>query len=128
MTSCSIFSQGIKPKVQLIGKDTCFCFTIAQSKIIAKDLEKGRYNDSILTQMECEVEVLKEQKAVNDTAILGLQKKLENQNQVISNQYKTIQKVTDNLQVSEKKVRNQVWQKRLFVITTFLFLGFTILK
>jgi hypothetical protein len=112
----------------MIGKDTCFCFTVAQSKIIAKDLEKGQYNDSILTQMECEVEALKKQKETNDTATVVLQNKIANQEQIITNQTEAVQQVTDKLQASERKVRNQVWQKRVFVITTFIFLGFTILK
>ncbi|HSH64714.1 MAG TPA: hypothetical protein VLB84_02720 [Bacteroidia bacterium] len=112
----------------MIGNDTCFCFTITQSKIIAKDLEKGQYNDSILAQMECEVEALKKQKFTNDTATVVLQNKIANQDQIITNQTEAVQKVTNKLQASEKKVRKQVWQKRLFVITTFIFLGFTILK
>ena len=126
--SCSIFSQGIKPKVQLIGNDTCFCFTIPQSKIIAKDLQKGAYNDSILTQTECELEALKEQKLVTDTATSILQNKIKNQAQIITNQESGLQMVTGDLLVSKKQERNQLWQKRLFVVTTFICLGFAIIK
>lgn len=128
MMNCSIFSQGIKPKVQLIGNDTCFCFTIAQSKIIAKDLEKGMYNDSILAQMECALEAVKEQKLTSDTAIIVLQNTIQNQGQIIDNQAEAFQKLTDELQVSNRKVRNQAWQKRFFVVTTLFLIGFTVLK
>ena len=126
--SCSIFSQGIKPQKQLIGKDTCFCFTIPQSKIIARDLQKGVYNDSILAQTECELEALKEQKLVNDTATNVLQIKIKNQTQIITNQETALQMVTGDLLVSKKKERNQLWQKRLFAVTTFIGLGFAIIK
>jgi hypothetical protein len=126
--SCLIFSQTIKPTVQLIGKDTCFCFTIPQSKIIAKELQKGIYNDSILLQTECELEALKEQKAVNDTATEVLQNKIKNQTQVISNQESAMQTLVHDLQVSKKRERSQLWQKRLFIVTTFLSVGFVILK
>lgn len=112
----------------MIGNDTCFCFTIPQSKIIAKDLQKGAYNDSILTQTECELEALKEQKLVTDTATSILQNKIKNQAQIITNQESGLQMVTGDLLVSKKQERNQLWQKRLFVVTTFICLGFAIIK
>jgi hypothetical protein len=126
--SCSIFSQGIKPKVQLIGNDTCFCFTIPQSKIIAKDLQKGVYNDSILAQTECELEALKEQKLVSDTTTVALQTKIKNQTKMMLNQESALQTSTNDLQLLTKRERNQRWGKRIFAVTTFIFLGFTILK
>jgi hypothetical protein len=126
--SCSIFSQSIKPKVQLIGNDTCFCFTIPQSKIIAKDLQKGVYNDSILTQTESELEALKQQKLVTDTATSILQNKIKNQAQMITNQETALQMVTGDLLLSKKHERNQLWQKRLFAVTTFICLVFAIIK
>jgi hypothetical protein len=123
-----IFSQTITPKIQLIGKDTCFCFTIPQSKIIAKELQKGLYNDSILTQTECELGALKEQKATDDKATIVLQQKVKNQSQMLTNQENAVAAVTSDLQSSRKNERNQRWQKRFFVLTTFLSVGFTILK
>jgi len=126
--SYSIFSQSIKPKVQLIGKDTCYCFTVLQSKIIAADLEKGMYNDSILALTECELEALKEQKLTTDTATTVLQIKIKNQTQIMFNQEHTLQTISNDLQVSKKHERNQRLGKRLFAVTTFIFLGFAILK
>src|SRR3954470_7442668 len=124
--SYSIFSQSIKPKVQLIGKDTCYCFTVLQSKIIAADLEKGMYNDSILALTECELEALKEQKLTTDTATTVLQIKIKNQTQIMFNQEHTLQTISNDLQVSKKHERNQRLGKRLFAVTTFIFLGFAI--
>ncbi len=113
----------------MIGNDTCFCFTIPQSKIIAKDLQKGAYNDSILTQTECELEALKQQKKlVADTATSILQNKIKNQAQIITNQETALQMVTGDLLVSKKQELNQLWQKRLFAVTTFICLGFAIIK
>lgn len=112
----------------MIGKDTCFCFTIPQSKIIAKDLQKGLYSDSILAQTEYELETLKEQKLVNDTATNILQIKIKNQGQMISNKETALQMVTGDLLVSKKHERSQLWQKRLFAFTTFIALSFAIIK
>jgi hypothetical protein len=112
----------------LIGNDTCFCFTIPQSKIIARDLQKGVYNDSILAQTECELEALREQKLANDSAKSILQNKIKNQTQIITNQETALQMVTGDLLVSKKHERNQLWQKRLFAVTAFVCLGFAIIK
>ena len=126
--SFSIFSQGIKPRIQLIGKDTFFCFTIPQSKIIAKDLEKGRYCDSIRIQTECELEAIKEQTQAKDTTILILQEKIRNQTAMAGNQNTITQTLTEDLQASKKSERKERLQKRFFAVTTFIFLGFAILK
>lgn len=126
--SYSIFSQDIKPIVQLIGKDTFFCFTIPQSKIIAKDLEKGRYCDSILSQTECELEALKEQIITNDTAISVLQENISNQAKMNINLETALQTIESDLLLSKKHERKQRWQKRLFVATTFILVSFAILK
>jgi hypothetical protein len=91
-------------------------------------IQKGVYNDSILTQTECELEALKEQKLVNDTATSVLQNKIKNQAQIITNQESGLQMVTGDLLVSKRHERNQLWQKRLFAITTFICLGFAIIK
>ncbi len=128
MTNCSIFSQGIKPNVQLIGKDTCFCFTIPQSKIIAKDLQKGLYNDSILIQAECELEALKEQKLVTDSATSILQRKIKDQTTMMVNQEEILKTISGDLKSARKKENNQRWLKRLFVATSIILLGFTIIK
>jgi 23S rRNA U2552 (ribose-2'-O)-methylase RlmE/FtsJ len=126
--SFSIFSQGIKPKVQVIGKDIFFCFTVPQSKIVARGLQKEIYNDSILAQTECELEALKEQKVVSDTAKAVLKTKIENQTKIMRNQEAALQTITNDLQVSKKRERNQRLGKRLFAVTTFILLGFAILK
>lgn len=91
-------------------------------------MQKGTYNDSILTQTECELEALKEQKLVTDTATSILQNKIKNQSQIITNQESGLQMLTGDFLVSKKQERNQLWQKRLFVVTTFICLGFAIIK
>jgi frataxin-like iron-binding protein CyaY len=112
----------------LIGKDTCFCFTISQSKLIAKDLQKGVYNDSILAQTECELETLKEQKLVHDSATSVLQTKIKNQATIMVNQEEALQTLSGDLKSARKKENNQRWQKRLFVAATFIALSFAIIK
>jgi len=128
MMGFSGFSQSLIPKVQVQNKDTLFCFTIPQSKVIAKHLENSTYCDSVLIQTENEVELLNQLQAINDSSILVLKMKAENQQYLIGNQDGTIQNLNTDLKRSEKKYRNERWQKRLFAAGTFLFAALAILK
>jgi hypothetical protein len=122
------FSQSLIPKVQVQNKDTLFCFTIPQSKVIAKHLENSAYCDSVLMQTENEVDLLNQLQTVNDSSILVLKMKTENQQYIIGNQDGIIQNLNTDLKRSEKKYRNERWQKRLFAAGTFLFAALAILK
>lgn len=126
--SFSVSSQSLIPKVQVQNKDTLFCFTIPQSKVIAKHLENSKYCDSVLTQTENEVELLNQLQAVNDSSILVLTMKTGNQQHIINNQEGVIQNLNTDLKQSEKKYRNERWQKRLFAAGTFIFAALAILK
>ena len=128
MMSFSGFSQSLIPKVQVQNKDTLFCFTIPQSKVIAKHLENSTYCDSVLTQTENEVELLNQLQTVNDSSILVLRMKTENQQFIISNQEGVIANLNEDIKRSEKKYRNERWQKRLFAAGTFLFAVLAILN
>jgi hypothetical protein len=128
MMSFSVSSQSLIPKVQVQNKDTLFCFTIPQSKVIAKHLENSKYCDSVLTQTENEVELLNQLQAVNDSSILVLTMKTGNQQHFINNQEGVIQNLNTDLKQSEKKYRNERWQKRLFAAGTFIFAALAILK
>lgn len=128
MMSFSGFSQSLIPKVQVQNKDTLFCFTIPQSKVIARHLENSIYCDSVLTQTENEVELLNQLQAVNDSSLLVFKMKTENQQYIITNKDGIIQNLNVDLKRSEKKYRNERWQKRLFAAGTFLFAALAILK
>jgi len=96
--------------------------------VIAKHLENSTYCDSVLIQTENEVELLNQLQAINDSSILVLKMKAENQQYLIGNQDGTIQNLNTDLKRSEKKYRNERWQKRLFSAGTFLFAALAILK
>lgn len=128
MMSFSVSSQSLIPKVQVQNKDTLFCFTIPQSKVIAKHLENSTYCDSVLIQTENEVNLLNQLQAVNDSSIMVLKMKTENQQSIIGNQDGIIQNLNTDLKRSEKKYRNERWQKRLFAAGTFIFAALAILK
>lgn len=121
-------SQTLTPKVTIQNKDTLFCFTIPQSKVIAKHLQNSTYCDSILAQTENEVELLNQRQAVNDSSLLVLKMKTENQQSIMSNQEGEISNLNLKLGQTEKKFKSERWQKRLFAAGTFLFAALYILK
>jgi hypothetical protein len=121
-------SQSLKPKVQLIGKDTCFCFTISQSKIIATELQTHRYCDSILVKTEKQVDTFNQLLTTKDSCLEISQHKLENQNTVIDNLEKYADAVTDDLQKTKKQYHAQQWQKEFFIMTSFFLGVLTIIK
>lgn len=127
-TSFSASSQSLTPKVIVQNKDTLFCFTIPQSKVIAKHLENSKYCDSVLTKTENEVELLNQLQAVNDSSILVLKVKTDNQQYIINNQEGVITNLNVDMKQTEKKYRNERWQKRLFAAGTFIFAALAILK
>lgn len=126
--SFSASSQNLTPKVQVQNKDTLFCFTIPQSKAIGKHLENSRYCDSVLVQTENEVELLNQLQMVKDSSLLIMKMKTDNQQYIINNREGVIQNLNTDLKRSEKKYRNERWQKRLFAVGTFLFAALAILK
>ena len=113
-------SQHLTPKIRLENKDTLFCFTIPQSKVIAKHLENSRYCDSTLAQTENQVELLNQLQVVNDSSMLVMKMKTENQQTMLDNQDAVIGGLNLKLEQSEKKFKSERWQKRLFAAGFFL--------
>lgn len=126
--SFTAFSQGLTPKVQVQNKDTLFCFTLPQSKVIAKHLENSRYCDSVLAQTEAQVETLNQLQAVSDSSLLMMKMKTETQQLIMANQETTITDLNVKLEQTDKKFKSERWQKRLFAVGTFLFATLAILK
>ncbi len=126
--SFTVSSQTLTPTVSIQNKDTLFCFTIPQAKVIAKHLQNSTYCDSVLAQTENEVELLNQMQALNDSSLLVLKMKTENQQSMMTNQEGEIGNLNLKLGQTEKKVKSERWQKRLFAVGTFLFAALYILK
>ncbi|OFY84717.1 MAG: hypothetical protein A3F72_15595 [Bacteroidetes bacterium RIFCSPLOWO2_12_FULL_35_15] len=91
-------------------------------------MENSRYCDSVLTQTENEVELLNQLQAIKDSSLLIMKMKTENQQSIITNQDVQIGNLNIDLKQSEKKFRQERWQKRLFATGTFIFAVLTIIK
>ncbi|HSH67799.1 MAG TPA: hypothetical protein VLB84_18805 [Bacteroidia bacterium] len=96
--------------------------------MIAKHLQNSRYCDSVLVQTENEVELLNQLQAVNDSSLLIMKMKTENQQTVILNQESVIGDLHLKVQHTEKKFKNERWQKSLFAVGFFVISVVAIVK
>ena len=67
MISCSGFSQTLTPIVQELNGDTLFCFTIPQSKELAKYIQAKLGCDSLMTVQTELVELYNQSIEINDS-------------------------------------------------------------
>lgn len=116
MMSFSCFSQNLKPTVHQINEDTVFCFTIGQSKEIAKRIESGSYKDSIASRLEQENVRLSLISAKNDSTILSLEQKILNLEGISQNQNVNIKLLNKTLQIQERKIKRGNFHKTLLGI------------
>jgi hypothetical protein len=110
-------SQDLVPKVQQIGNEKHYCFTILQSREIAKLLELGKYNDSLVSSLSLanqRFELLIQKK---DSIISFQSDKLENYSMVQQNNDKTIFLLEERLARQEKKVKRGKLHKILLAVS-----------
>ncbi len=110
------FSQGLSPQVQIIKNDTLFCFTIGQSKTIARHLTNSAYCDSLEGEYVTNIERLNEINKVKDTTIIQLQHKINNLNSIADNNTQSIEKLQDLVEIKDRKLRHSRFHKTLLII------------
>lgn len=126
--SCTATSQNLRPKVQQQGKDTLFCFTLSQSRDIARLLDQGRYCGTLLVRSEEQIALLRQLQALSDSALFIATTQTQNQRLIIDNQQSELLSINLKLAQSTKKVRAERWQKRVFLVTTIALGTWLILK
>ncbi|MBL4574826.1 MAG: hypothetical protein JKY51_01840 [Opitutaceae bacterium] len=111
--SCSTFSQGLKPIVQQIDTNIVFCFTISQSKEIAKRIASGAYKDSIATRLELESSRLFLVTQKQDSTIYFLELKQGNMNTMSQNQKVHIGLLNNTINDQQHKIKRSRFHKIL---------------
>ena len=114
--SCSAFSQGLTPTVQVLDGDTVFCFTIPQSKEIAKRIEANKWCDSVIIGQEIVVELLNQSIVVKDSLAFQLKGKLKNLEVINQNQETNLDYLNESLKVKDEKLKKSKVQKVLLSI------------
>ena len=106
----------MKPIVQELNGDTLFCFTIPQSKEIAKRIQSNAYCDSLMVEQQELVELLDELNTTKDSITTGLEKKVWNLEQMNQNQGDNIELLERTLEVKDKKLKKSKTHKILLGI------------
>lgn len=117
MTSYISISQDLTPKVQQTGNEKRYCFTIAQSREIAKLLELGKYNDSLVSSLSLANQRFQLLIQKKDSIISFQSDKLENYAMVQQNNDKTIFLLEERLAQQERKVKRGKLQKILLGVS-----------
>ena len=99
------FSQGLTPTVQVLDGDTIFCFTIPQSKEIAKRIEANQWCDSVIVEQEIVVELLNQSIEVKDSLAFQLKGKLKNLEVINQNQETNLDYLNESLKVKDEKLK-----------------------
>ena len=114
--SCSAFSQGLTPTVQVLDGDTVFCFTIPQSKEIAKRIEANQWCDSMIIEQEIMAELLNHSIEVKDSLAFHLKGKLKNMEVINQNQETNLDYLNESLKVKDEKLKKSKVHKVLLSI------------
>ena len=96
------FSQGLTPKISIVGKDTLLCFNNVQSNLIRKYLIRSVLQDSIITMQNNKISIFEQEVTNWRSANNILRKQIES--------YKDIDKARD-LQIAELQKQISVYQK-----------------
>jgi len=110
------FSQGLSPQVQIIENDTLFCFTIGQSKTIAKHLANSVYCDSLEIEYITNIDLLREINSTKDITIANQEHKLSNLSSIIDNNSQSINGLLKVIQKKDKKLRRSRSHKKLLTL------------
>ncbi len=95
----------MKPTVQQLNGDTLFCFTLPQSKVIAKRIQGSVYCDSLIWEQDSLVTLLGQQNMVKDSINASLSTMILNLEQINQNQGTSIELLETTIQAKDKKLK-----------------------
>lgn len=110
------FSQTLSPQVQIIKNDTLFCFTVSQSKTIARHLANSAYCDTLEIGYITYIELLRKINSTKDNTITQLQHKINNLNSIVDNNTQSIENLNKVVEIKDKKLRRSGRHKKLLTL------------
>ena len=113
MISCSGFSQTLTPIVQELNGDTLFCFTIAQSKEIAKYIQAKLGCDSMMVAQTELVELYNQSIEINDSIANHLEQKIRNMEQLYKNGQTSMDLLNKTITIQDRKIKRSKAHKVL---------------
>lgn len=128
MISFTAFSQTLKPRVLTIENDTNFCFTIPQSRSIAKYLVKGQYADTLERNYTNLMHLYDQKEANEDSLRAVFQGKIGKLDKYIVVQDEQIDLLGETIEDRDKRIKRGKWQKGTFGVIAAMLTGVLILK
>ncbi|WP_339625494.1 hypothetical protein [uncultured Winogradskyella sp.] len=112
--TCTVISQDLKPILQDINSEQYFCFTIEQSRFVAKRLEFSLFQDSIIDTLK--IRNLRWQHLLHkkDTIIFKLEDKVENLVLVKENDKVQIQELNLTIRKQNKRIKRGKLERWFF--------------
>ena len=101
------FSQDLTPLLKKQENDTLFCFTIEQSRLIAKIHEKGRYDKLLLVKTNQENHKLKQLAKTKDTIIKDQHILIAKKDTIIDNTSELLALSDQNLKATQKQLKKK---------------------
>lgn len=112
------FSQRLTPQIQVTESDTLFCFSLLQSKLIAKLMASSVFCDSLTKHYQHYLSLQKTQITTKDSTITQLEQKIGNLNTINVHHSEINQTMNNLIQVKDKAIRKYKWQKRILGVVT----------
>jgi len=112
--TCTAISQDLKPIVQDINNKQYFCFDIEQSRFLAKRLEFGLYQDSIIDTLKLRSFKWRQLVQKKDTIIFKLETKVVNLSLVQENDQSQIEELNLTIQKQNKRIKRGKLERWFF--------------
>jgi len=105
MWSCISISQTLEPTVQTIESEKYFCFTIEQSRFIAKQFEYSIYQGSRIKLFEIDITRYGQLTREKDLIIFGLETKINNLNVIQINDQLQMDQLHSTIKKKNKQIK-----------------------
>ncbi|TGV03643.1 hypothetical protein [Flavivirga rizhaonensis] len=128
MMSYMCFSQNLKPIVQQIKTDKRFCFSIEQSRFIAKKLQINIYQDSIIDRLTIENKRWQSLLFKKDSIDISFTKKVHNLELINENKNEALNLLNESLKTKDKEIKRGKFHKLLLGSGLLIMTGILITK
>lgn len=108
------------------NNDTLFCFSMQQARVLAKQLVRGLYCDSIVVKLGMEADTLQQLQADRDSTIKALKTEYLLENMLVNNQKASIAELTATLSSSHALLRRERRQKQACLFGMLVLSGLAI--
>ena len=120
MWSSWSFSQALKPKIQFIDGFAHFCFTVAQSRIIAQQLQQKVVTDSVILILKKNNFTLKELVSTKDEIIGKTNTKTSYLKSISKNQAIQINELKTDLRKEKRKQKKRSFLTKIGAVVVII--------